>query len=70
MNRLGCPARACRSLAAAKVLPVSYASNGETSNDTHPSTPLVCSWIGRNSCAARVRSSIASSKNSASPDLP
>ena len=69
MNKFGCPARAYRSLAAARVLAVSYASNGETSKDTHPSTPSVRSWTGRNSAAARVMSSSASSKNSASPDL-
>ena len=49
---------------------VSCASRGETSSDTHPSTPLVGSWIGRNRSAACLRSSSASSKNSASPDLP
>ena len=41
MNRLGRPARAYSSLAAAMVLAVSWASSGETSSDTQPSTPLV-----------------------------
>ena len=36
-------ARANNSLAAARVLAVSYASNGETSSETHPSTPFVFS---------------------------
>ena len=70
MNRFGRPARACSSLAAARVLAVSWASSGDTSSDTQPSTPSVRSQIGRNRSAARVRSSSASSKNSASPDLP
>src|SRR6516225_6341506 len=34
IRRLGRPARACRFLAAAKVLAVSNASNGDTSNET------------------------------------
>ncbi len=38
MNKLSRPARAYRSLAADNVLAVSYASNGDTSSDTHPST--------------------------------
>ena len=46
------------------------ASSGETSSDTQPSTPQVRSKTGRNRSAARVRSSCASSKKSASPDLP
>ena len=41
MNRLGRPARADSSLAAAIVPAVSRASNGDTSSDTHPSTPFV-----------------------------
>ena len=41
MKRLGRPARRCRSFAAAIVLAVSWASKGDTSNETHPSTPLV-----------------------------
>ena len=40
MNRLGRPARACKSLAAASVLAVSWASSGDTSSDTQPSTPF------------------------------
>ena len=63
-------ARACRSRAAASVLLVSWASVGETSSDTQPSTPCVRSQIGRNRSAAQVRSSSASSKNKPSPDLP
>ena len=43
MNRLGRPARACRLLAAASVLAVSWAKRGDTSNDTHPSTPSALS---------------------------
>ena len=43
MKRLGRPARACKSLAAASVLAVSWARRGDTSNDTHPSTPFVFS---------------------------
>ena len=70
MRRFGRPARACRALAAARVLPVSCASSGDTSSDTQPSTPRVRSQIGRNRSAARVRSSSASSKNRSSPDLP
>jgi hypothetical protein len=46
-----------RSLAAARVPDVSWASRGETSKDTQPSTPLVWSWIGRNRSAACLRSS-------------
>jgi Flp pilus assembly protein TadD len=41
MNRLGRPARAESSLAAAMVLTVLCASSGDTSSDTHPSTPFV-----------------------------
>src|SRR5256886_8130695 len=67
MRRFGRPARACRVLAAASVLAVSWASSGDTSNDTQPSTPRVRSQIGRNRSAARVRSSSASSKNNSSP---
>ena len=70
MKRLGRPARACRSLASASVVLVSCASNGETSSDTQPSTPLVRSWMGRNRSAALVMSSMASSKNKSSPDFP
>ena len=44
MKTFGCAARAYKSLAAAKVLAVSYASNGETSRETQPSTPSVRSW--------------------------
>ena len=57
-------------MASLTVLAVSYASSGDTSNDTQPSTPPVASWIGRKRSAAWVRSSSASSKNNASPDLP
>ena len=39
MRRFGRPARACRALAAARVLAVSWASSGDTSSDTQPSTP-------------------------------
>ena len=70
MKRFGLPARACRSLATASVVLVSCASSGDTSSDTQPSTPRVRSKTGRNRSAARVTSSSASSKNSASPDLP
>ena len=70
MNRFGRLAFACSALASATVLAVSCASSGDTSSDTQPSTPAVRSWIGANSSAACARSSIASSKNSASPDLP
>ena len=52
------------------VFEVSYASSGETSSDTHPSTPSVSSWTGRKRSAARLMSSIASSKNRSSPDRP
>ena len=41
MNRLGRPARAESSLAAAMVLAVSCASSGDTSSETQPSTPFV-----------------------------
>ena len=70
MNRLGRPARACSSLATASVVLVSRASSGDTSSDTKPSTPSVRSYTGRKRSAARVMSSSASSKKSASPDLP
>ena len=63
------PALAKSSFAAARVRAVSYARRGETSSETQPSTPLVRSWTGRNRSAARVRSSSARSKNSASPRL-
>ena len=43
MKRLGRPARAWSSLAAARVSAVSCAKSGETSSDTQPSTPLVWS---------------------------
>ena len=43
--------------AAARVLAVSWASRGDTSNETQPSTPRVRSQIGRNNPAARVMSS-------------
>jgi len=56
--------------AAATVLEVSYASVGETSSETQPSTLLVAEWIGRKRSAARVRSSRASSKKSSSPERP
>lgn len=46
IKRLGRHARACKSLAAASVLAVSWARSGETSKDTHPSTPFVFSQIG------------------------
>ena len=48
---------------------VSWASSGETSSDTQPSTPSVRSKIGRNRSAAWVRSASASSKNSSSRRL-
>ena len=70
MKRLRRPARACSSLATASVVFVSYARSGETSSDTKPSTPQVRSWTGRKRSAAWVMSSSASSKKSASPDLP
>ncbi len=70
MKRFGRPARACRSFACASVVLVSYASSGETSSETQPSTPQVRWWIGRKRSAASVRSSSASSKKSLSPDLP
>ncbi len=70
MKRFLRAARPERSFAAASVLFVSYASSGETSSDTQPSTPSVRSWTGRKRSAARVRSSSASSKKSPSPDLP
>jgi hypothetical protein len=57
-------------LAADTVLAVSYASKGDTSNDTQPSTPFDWLWTGWNKAAARVRSSSANSKKSASPDFP
>ncbi len=41
MNRLGRFARAYKSFAAAIVLAVSWASSGDTSNETQPSTPFV-----------------------------
>ena len=50
--------------AAAAMLPaVSFASKGDTSIDTQPSTPSVASKAGRNRSAARRRSSSASSMN-------
>ena len=70
MNRLGRRARAKSFLAAAMVRAVSCASSGDTSNDTHPSTPPVRLYTGRNRSAARVRSSKAKSKKRRSPDLP
>ena len=70
MNRFGRAAFAKRSLAAAMVLAVSWASSGDTSRETQPSTPSVRSQIGRKTSAARRRSSSAISKKSASPDLP
>src|SRR5207237_9994223 len=70
MKRLGRPARACRAFAAARVLAVSWARTGETSRDTHPSTPCVLCQIGRKRSAARVTSSIARSKKRSSPDRP
>ena len=51
------------------MLAVSWARSGDTSSDTHPSTPSVFSQIGRNRSAARVMSASASSKNSASLDV-
>src|SRR6185312_16390816 len=68
IRRLGRAARANRSLAAESVLAVSCASVGDTSNDTHPSTPFVSSKMGRKRSAARVRSSRASSKKTSSLD--
>ena len=59
MNRFGMPARACRFLTCAIVPAVSFASSGETSSDTQPSRPRVASKLGRNSAAARFRSSSA-----------
>src|SRR6185437_12210137 len=44
------------------------ASVGDTSNDTHPSTPLVSSKMVRKRSAARVRSSSASSKKISSDE--
>src|SRR5213595_2976284 len=41
MRRFGRPARACRVLAAPRVLAVSWASSGDTSSDTQPSPPCV-----------------------------
>ena len=70
MNRFGRAARAYRSRAASRVAAAFRASRGETSSDTHPSTPSLRSWMGRNRSAACVRSSRASSKKSASPDFP
>ena len=71
MKRLGRAAAGVTSPSPrAVVVVVSYASSGETSSDTHPSTPLVWSWTGRNRSAARVRSSSASSKNRPSPACP
>src|SRR5665213_3802242 len=70
INRLGRRARRCSCATASTVSVASFASNGETSSDTQPSTPSVRSWIGRKRSAAWVKSSSASSKNSASPDLP
>ena len=70
MWRLGRPARAKSSFAAFTVSAVSWARRGDTSRDTKPSTPFVRAWTGRNRSAARVRSSRARSKNSASPVRP
>ena len=67
MKRLGLPPRRWRSRAAASVLSLSWASSGEISSDTQPSTPSVRAKTGRNSSAARVRSASASSKNRSSP---
>ena len=58
MKRFGRPAWAYTCFAAFSVLCVSYASLGETSSDTQPSTPLVSSCMGPNRSAARVRSSV------------
>jgi len=41
MNRFGRAARSNSRLASAIVLSVSYASNGDTSSETQPSTPFV-----------------------------
>src|SRR4029077_12910155 len=69
-EQIGPPGAAVDVLAAASVAAVSWASSGETSNDVQPSTPLVLLWIGLKISAARVMSSHANSKKSASPDLP
>ena len=58
------------SLAISTVFDVSYASSGETSSETQPSTPSVTSWTGRKRSAARLMSSIASSKKRSSPERP
>ncbi len=47
MNRLRRPARSYNVLAASMVLFASCARSGETSSETHPSTPSVRSWMGR-----------------------
>ena len=70
MNKFGRPARSNNSLTAETVRAVSWASSGETSSETQPSTPLVRSWVGRNKSAARVISSSASSRNSGSTVSP
>ena len=68
MNRLGLPAWACRRLASATVAGV--VGEQRRHLERHPAVDAVAvrSWTGRNRSAARDRSSIASSKNSASPD--
>ena len=70
MKRFRRFARAKSSLAAARVLAVSCARSGDTSSETQPSTVFVRSQIGRKTSAARVMSSSARSKKSASPDFP
>src|SRR5262249_9985810 len=69
MKRLGLPPRRCRSVAAATVLSVSWARSGDTSSDTHPSTPSVLAKVGRNSSAARGTAAKAQSKNRSSSDF-
>src|SRR5262249_55599464 len=70
IKRLGRAARANRSLAAARVLAVSWARVGDTSSETHPSTPFVSSSMGRKRPAAPARASNASSKKISSGDAP
>src|SRR5271170_3672123 len=70
MKRFGLAAFVWSAFAAARVPVVLYASRGETSSETQPSMPFVRSWMGRKRSAAWLKSSIANSKKSASPDLP
>ena len=48
MQRFGRPDLSCTALAAAKVLALSWARSGDTSSETHPSTPSVRSKAGLN----------------------